>query len=511
VKYLLTIFLSTFFFVLTYVSAPADFTSIDQWILACLLTGVFAVQILIARMFVRYRIVQNIILAGFATINILYVNLALNSGFLGLSIYVQMLLLLLALFIIATLMNIVDENPRFSRVLPAFFMLAIAGVLVQTLFSAAPIPVVSTEHGKISAENIRIVDFKTKPNVYFISFDAMIPKVLLQMNLGLETTPYHEVLDTHFRRFRNFFADRVWTRKSLNSLLSLDIGHFSKAERSNTARYFFAGWIPSPLLEIFKHNGYETTTHYSSLYFGLAKGPHVDNYNTQMTSWEGAQFGGVCEFIETNGYKVLIFMGYCKLIKSWKYILAVRALGLEPLDGQMKKIDFLIDHMRGGLEKDVPQIFVAYLFSPGHTAPSFKSWDKVSFDEFKQVYLKGSEKTAEYLTKIVNFIANEDPKAILYVFGDHGMWLSRYVTFEHDGTFFVQDRYGVYGGIHPRERCEESFDTPYNHNFMTISQGAHMIIRCLSGGKNAFLTLENYRLPKLKTKDHEDYEDYLYE
>lgn len=74
----------------------------------------------------------------------------------------------------------------------------------------------------------------------------------------------------------------------------------------------------------------------------------------------------------------------------------------------------------------------------------------------------------------------------------------------------MQGRIGVYGGIHPPDRCAESFATPYNPDFMTILQGAHMIIRCLSGGKNAFLTPEDYRLPISNPKDPIRYEDYRY-
>jgi hypothetical protein len=38
-----------------------------------------------------------------------------------------------------------------------------------------------------------------------------------------------------------------------------------------------------------------------------------------------------------------------------------------------------------------------------------------------------------------------------------------------------------------------------------------MIIACLSGGENAYITPEEYRLPKLGTKTQLRYEDYLYE
>ncbi len=514
-KYLLTVLLSVFFFSLTYASAPTEFTQVDLGFIACLVSIVLTAQLAIAHMFVRCRVVQNMILAEFATVNIFSLNLLLNMTFLYLPGYGQVLSLLLSMFIIFTFMNMLDEIPRISRVLPALFALATAGVLAQTLLSVAPVPEVSAEHGKTSAKNIRIVDFKTKPNVYFIAFDSLIPKVLLQKHLGLETTPYHEVLDAHFQRFKNFFADRVPTRRSLNSLLALDIGHYSEARRNNIASRFFSGRIPSPLFEIFKHNGYETNTLYRSGYFGWNKGPHVDNYWIDRLGSKT----GACEFISTSGLKAFTFMGYCSLVKSNMFISAFRG---QIIDSNISDIDFLINKMRAGLQRDAPQIFVGYVYSPGHTVGDFDRKDTEVADKYRQYYFKRSKKTAAYLNNIVTFIANEDPEAIVYVFGDHGPGISRKDTFKENGVIFVQDRFGVYGGIHPRDRCAESFSTPYNKNFMTVLQGAHMIIKCLSGGKYAFITLEDYRLPESriledyrlpesKTTSHNRYEDYLYE
>jgi len=505
-KYLLMLLISVFFFALTYASAPMEFTRVDLGIIICLLAGVLTVEFLIAHLFTRYRILQNLILAGFATINILYLNLVLNEGFNYLPIYGRGLGLLLALFILFTFMNMQDENTIIAWVLPASFAVVTAGVLAPTLFSAASVSGASTEYGKTSAKNIRIVDFESKPNVYFIGFDSLIPKVLLQKYLSLETTAYHEVLDANFQRFRNFFSDGALTKPSLNSLLALDLGHFKEAAVNKTEYDFFPGLVPSPLFEIFKHNGYETTTLHNNFYFGTIKGPYVDNYLVNRSIFNNA----VCQFLRVNGLRAPTLMGYCRLLRSVKVRTTLMKLGF--VDKEKGDIDFLIDSMRAGLQNDIPQILVAYIWSPGHTITA--TFDRKAdgvFDKYKQKYFKNSKATASHLNKIVTFISREDPEAVVYVFGDHGPYISRRDTFEEDSTFFVQDRFGVYGGIHPRGRCAKPFSKPYNKDFMTVTQGAHMIIRCLSGGKDAFLTLEDYYIPGLETKIHNHYQDYLYE
>ena len=495
-KYLLTLLVSVFFFAMTFASAPTEFTRTDLIYINSLLAGVLAVEFLIAYMFGRYRVLQNLVLAGFATINILYLNLAINEVFVHLPRYGHVLFLLLVMFILYTFMNMLDENPMISRLLPAILAIATIVVVGQALYSIKPVPEMVAKPGKTTADNIRLVDFKSKPNVYFISFDSIIPRALFQKTLGMESAAYHDAFDAHFRRFENFFADRVTTKPSLNSLLALDIAHYSSVDEKGISPYFFSGRIPSPLLEIFKHNGYETTTLFRGGYLGWEKGPHVDNYRIDMLHSKS----GVCEFIPTFGLRAPMFMGYCHLMKSGPVV-----------DEQTEEIDYLLDNMRTASQKEAPQMFVAHIYSPGHTDLTYNRNNPQSVEGFKQHYLEESKKTADYIHRIVSFIAEEDEEAILYVYGDHGALVTKTGDFEEDPVFYVQDRYGVYGGIHPPERCAESFARPYNENFMTISQGAHMILRCLSGGQDAFLTLKEYRLPESDTNGRNRYEDYLYE
>lgn len=496
------------FFTLTFTSAPTEFSQTELGIIVCIFAGVLAVELLIARFITRYRFVQNMVLAVFTTINILYVNLILNDVFMDLPNYARGLALLLAIFILYTFMKIVDENPKFSKAFLAFIALVTASILTPTLFSTAPAPKAATEHGKTSATNIRIVGFESKPNVYFISFDSLIPKVLLQKYMGLESTPYHDVLDGNFRRFKNFFADRIQTKRSLNSLLAFDIEHFSDAVRNDSAYNYFSGLTPSPLLEIFKYNGYETTTSYKSRYFGPKKGPHVDNYLYKIDG-RSLRDGG-CEFVDTWGLRAPTFMGYCYFVQSEKLWTYLQSWGVTT-SPDIDPSDFIIGNARDRLKKGVPQFFLGYIFSPGHTNQKGYKNSAEELKEFKKNYLKHSKNTAYHLNKILSFLAKEDPNAIVYLFGDHGPILTRGGTFESDPDFYIQDRYGVYGGIYPPDRCANSFSKPYNKEFMTILQGAHMIVRCLSGGKNAFIKQTDYRLPEIENKDNIRYEDYLYE
>lgn len=497
-KKLLVIVVTALFFALTYASGPDEFNTSDLYALGCLFPIVIGAQLLIAHFLIRSRFLQNLFLSGFATANILSVNLILNDAYTALPQFVWLLTVLLAVFILFSIMNMMDDYPRMAKVITIIVASAVIGIVAEAVVFSGKSLEATADPGKTSAKNIRLVDFKTRPNVYFIAFDALMPRVLVRKFLELETTPYHDFLDAHFRRFRNMFADKVATRRALNSLLAFDLDYFARFGKKPG---LFSGRIPSPLLEIFKHNGYTTNTLYQNPYFGKEKGPYVDNYFTERGY-------GVCEVLNED-FKYLTFLGYCQLRTTKLFTSLLKRLNLS---NDLNEIDFLLANLRSGLDEGKPQMFLSYIFSPKHTPKSFRWRKSETVDKYRQTYLRNSSTTAEYFEQLITFISREDPSAILYVFGDHGAFVPRSKEARNnDSSRHIQGRYGVYGGIYPPDRCSESLSEPYTENFTTVMQGAHMIIRCLADGEDAFIAPINYRLGHFGTKSFHRYEDYLYE
>ena len=497
-KKLLVIVVTALFFALTYASGPDEFNTSDLYALGCLFPIVIGAQLLIAHFLIRSRFLQNLFLSGFATANILSVNLILNDAYTALPQFVWLLTVLLAVFILFSIMNMMDDYPRMAKVITIIVASAVIGIVAEAVVFSGKSLEATADPGKTSAKNIRLVDFKTRPNVYFIAFDALMPRVLVRKFLELETTPYHDFLDAHFRRFRNMFADKVATRRALNSLLAFDLDYFARFGKKPG---LFSGRIPSPLLEIFKHNGYTTNTLYQNPRFGKEKGPYVDNYFTERGY-------GVCEVLNED-FKYLTFLGYCQLRTTKLFTSLLKRLNLS---NDLNEIDFLLANLRSGLDEGKPQMFLSYIFSPKHTPNAF-DWQKTKHvREYRRTYLRNSSTTAEYFEQLITFISREDPSAILYVFGDHGAFVPRSKEARNnDSSRHIQGRYGVYGGIYPPDRCSESLSEPYTENFTTVMQGAHMIIRCLADGEDAFIAPINYRLGHFGTKSFHRYEDYLYE
>ena len=497
---ILVIVVTALFFALTYASGPDEFNTSDLYALGCLFPIVIGAQLLIARFLIRARFLQNLFLSGCATANILSVNLILNDAYTDLPPFVWLLTVLLAVFILFSIMNMMDDYPRVAKVITIIVASAVVGIVAEAVVFSGKSLGTTADPGKTSAKNIRLVDFKTRPNVYFIAFDALMPRVLVRKFLELETTPYHDFLDLHLRGFRNMFSDSPTTIGSLSSLLAFDFNYYKKVGEKDW-RSLFSGRAPSPLLEIFKHNGYTTNTLYQNPYFGSEKGPYVDNYLTDLGN-------GVCEFLNGD-FRNFVFLGYCQLRATKSFTSLLKRLNLS---NDLNEIEFLLAKLRSGLDQGKPQMFLGYIFSPEHTPKSFRWRKSETVDKYRRTYLRNSRTTAEYFEQLITFISREDPSAILYVFGDHGAFVSRGARMkDNDRALHVQGRFGVYGGIYPPDRCSESLSEAYTENFTTVMQGAHMIVRCLADGKDAFIAPINYRLGHFGTKFLHRYEDYLYE
>ena len=325
--------------------------------------------------------------------------------------------------------------------------------------------------------NIREISFQETPNLYFISFDALVPRALLNKHLQLETTDFHDLFEERFRRFPNLFVDAIATKNSLYTVLSLDPSVYASQRAALPDPFLFSGQNPSPLFGILRNNGYEITTIYGNTYFGNKKGPYVDNY---IRTDEHT----VCRFLDPE-VRALSFWGYCSRIarekrrekRTWN------DLSMDRTAAPVLKVD-----VSGG-----PQFVMAQLTSPGHVRKySYRHDDASKFSAYQARYLERSNYAARQLDAIVRHLEENDPGAILLVYGDHGTMASQGVKFADNPTFVVQTHYGVLGGVYPRDACATWFDeAEAAQNHMTVLDAVHALLRCLSGGESALAKPRN--------------------
>ena len=418
--------------------------------------------------------------------------------------------------------------------------------------------VVVADGVEVDMSNIRRIAFRETPNLYFISFEAMAPRALLEKHLGINDTLFHEVFDAEFRRFPNFFVNAVGTFHSLNMLMALDEDVYAGVGSAMSPRNasFFSGSLPSPLLRILRDNGYETSSLYLADYFGSSRGTHIDNYfiepvrsgkrdsldfSIEMSTVRDGESCTVTrevpdddeiEIIRTGQYipgpgggriwEVDIYPALYGLpaaiaavppwnpadtadrSKSWDVyfdeerstLTYVRRqcgpadvdlpffLRVETMVGS--EVGFLMDKLID-LGADKPQFMIAHLHPPGHVASHFRYDDQDHFVQFRDKYIRESHVAGWYLKTIVEHLERNEPDAMLFVYGDHGPALSQGVPFDENPEFVVQDRFGVVGGVYPRDRCAGYFDAALQQGYMTVLDAVHAILGCLSGGQSALI------------------------
>ncbi len=336
---------------------------------------------------------------------------------------------------------------------------------------------------------VQSIIFQETPNLYFVGFDSITPETIMQKHMGIETTDFHRVMEEEMRRFRNLFANSVPTTSFYRTLMALDLDIFAEhREATGSSPDYFSGHDLSPLVWILRENGYETTSIYDNTFFGYRQGRGIDNYIINRK-------GTACPVLDP-AIRSWVFWGYC-----WN---RVDQAGLP-------KGDFLLRELTA-VNSSKPYFVIAHLGMPGHSPKIFDYDNKDDRERFLERFEKDFNRAAVYLEQIVEHVKANDPNAILFVYGDHGAWLSRGRDIEEDPQFFLQDRFATLGGVYPPHRCTAEFDEAESKGYITSLDVVHAILECLSRGESPLLKPRNDRFWGRVPGDHDyQYKDFLYE
>ena len=480
-------------FAATYTSSVAAFSEPDFRQIV-LLGGAVNISFLLAALLLnlRFRVIANafltlVVLAGAATAHIIHTDLYLTGNR-------AVLILLCAAFTVGLFVafKVIDKTRWGGVALSAAALLGLGIVVGGHWASSSPVAG--------DPKNIRHITFQETPNLYFVSFESMVPRALLDKHLDMETTGFHDLFEAKFRRFPNFFSNGVRTTHSLSILMALDGDIYYRQRNELKDRggdvnpYLFAGRNPSPLLDILRRNGYETTSIYKDGYLGRRKGPYIDNYFTIHNNT-------VCSLLDA-GIRDISFWGCCRFFGGSK----LDQLTWETLSAeQVTKVN----------TSDGPQFVIAHMGVPTHTGRTFQYDNAARVGKFRAKYFDASERAAGYLRAIIRHLEEKDPNAILLVYGDHGPFLSRGVKFEDNPEFVVQDNYGVLGGVYPDDACAPWFDAASAQGYMTALDAVHAVLRCLSDGEGALVEPRQFRIRGRSygstIPSNLDYEEFLYE
>ncbi len=367
-------------------------------------------------------------------------------------------------------------------------LFAASGARTVSLLFAAP--AAASPPGKTASENIRVVPFAQKPNVYFFAMESMIPESLTQKIMGLDFLPHQEYLrGAGFRVFRNAFSDSILTIPSLSRMLAMDPAYYKKLAAEGRERDLFSGRAPSPLWQIFRANGYAVHAYNRNAYTGRTQGDFVDGYHI-FASYS------LCAEQLPEAALAAGFFGYCRLLKN---AALVRAFGLPVFPRLTPKA-----HLAHILADVAPRLNKRplFVFARLHALTHIKEWfdgSEEQLAEFREQYALLSEEVPALMEEIVAFVRQNDPDALLFFFGDHGIHVSDSMgeiggLNPEDKIFAVQDRYGILAAFRPKDACRPSLDAAQERGFVTPAMISRAIVRCLADGEDPVVGELPYRI-----------------
>jgi len=498
----------------TFLGVEETFSAFDLWIFsgtALAATLVEILAIVLADRFSPSPLRVWAAAAAFMTFNAWTLHLVFIEAFMELDAPGKGLALAVCFFVAFTTVRMACESGRLRVLSFAAVAVLLAAVVWPHVSGSRAdatetgMPSVKEKH-MTSSKKVREVKFVSRPNVYFIGFESAAPAPVLEKYLGLKDAPLPEAFEQNgFRVLKNAFSERFTTLAAFDALLAMERTYYRYNYIHGRGKYhLFPGLRPSPLIEIFRANGYETSTLYKDFYFGRHKGRHVDNY------YVNKEFS-VCEYIDPAIRKNAFFRA-CDIRESPLFPEKVRSLVTVP----GPQIEFLMHCLEKAAARGRPQFVVAHIGPPTHTPSGgvFRG-TREEIDTFRSEYRKGSREAAGNLRRIREFIESKDPGAIVLAFGDHGTWISRNLRFRDDPAFHVRDKYAVLAGIYPRDACREFLDISSRKGHLTVPEASRRIVQCLAGGVDPFVDPGPYAHLGVETYDggvlEIDFGDYRYE
>ena len=293
---------------------------------------------------------------------------------------------------------------------------------------------------------------------------------------------------------------RVPSWHALNAVMRLDQKEF----------YYQGGYIQgidnSPLSAIAKNNGYDIKTGYEVA--GAAPTIKVigkSKFVTEFITPDGSdlELSALCIDIGNSTLLRFRLFGACDVINYIKkhYSNIFEFFGNNPHKNWHQTL--LRNIKETALSSSSPTISLFYTYDPlGHTSADYDNKNSEDRDFFKKKFSLASEKFVNLMQEIKNLILQDDPTALVIVFGDHGVYLSRGMEIDEDNKNFVlTDRHKVQISVlRTRNECsKEKHLKKINKDFVTPSMVLIGLFDCLSLDKDQEIA-SKILLPRIENR-----------
>jgi hypothetical protein len=344
-----------------------------------------------------------------------------------------------------------------------------------SLWSAVPeAPPADGTDARLAA--FRAVELRETPNIYLISFDALMPGAAAQQVLDIDSLPYEDWLRNAGAVMpKNSFVTYTPSIPSLDAVMKLDDNAGFQQEG------YFAGRLASPLSELLHANGYSIETGSSVPYYFGASGDHVDRHTYIAKNF--ILDNSLCKFAGTRA-RVFGVFGFCTLDRFFatEALLDEEAVIADPdavyFDSHWH--DLVLERIAA--PSDRPRLIFYYYFYPiGHAPNDFVSFDPAQMADYRKRFGIQAVKAEEVLAELYRTVQARDPGAILLFFGDHGPKTSRTADWREHTNYWVIDNHAVLFALMPMQTaCAQPDLGTYNGAYHTAGRMVASVLRCLA-------------------------------
>ena len=271
------------------------------------------------------------------------------------------------------------------------------------------------------------VRLKSKPNFYIMVFDSLVPVEVADLFYGSGSAGYATELSNYFIRPRGFTAQNyIWSKNSMREIMWLGF-----PDESGGYDYF-NGMLDSPLANLFRSNGYDVTTGYTTTYWGET-GDYITDYlhlasaplqlrQTTLCIDNGDSFAsrlrafGICSLIGP-------FAAFPSLGRLLDTLISIAPQTDHPNASWHRAVD---NHIRLSAASATPKLTFLYTYTPiGHTKLDYDHAIDADRMNYVKHFKKYSRLAGIVIQNLVDTIFEVDKDAIVILAGDHGAGISR--------------------------------------------------------------------------------------
>ncbi len=376
----------------------------------------------------------------------------------------------------------------------------------------------------IDEENFTAHKFVKTPNIYLLSFDALIPERIVDKFLEIENKEVPAYITTlkqlNANIIPNVFSNSKESVSSFAALLALDLEWIKKIK---DRRAIVMGVQSSPGYKILQENNYEIQFTYETNYFETDYFLAVGNNRKLKFSLEEKEKSKLIykpNYFSVDG-KIIYFYG--KSIGFCTHVVPQVFFGYCSLRKDRNTRKDIYDYsLQRALNLEKPTFIISYYDLPRQAwhAGSMTFYKDQDLLKYSQDFLENSKIVAEVIKKNVALIRENDPNGIIIIFGDHGtrvidsgkasMIISDNWPYEPKSNLkelpadspvsrvdIIQDRQAVILAVLDPHGCRLR-----GEKLTTLDDMMLNLMECLSGGKSVL---------KNRVDNQNKYIDYLYD